>query len=163
MARKTTPTRKRSAAANPPGAAGPITADASLATAGQNAAYFKKLLTGMTHGDDSVRELDYKGHHVVVKTTYDVTIDGKPFHAGLGVTNEGDVHYHGMPNVAFASALDLVKAVIDTFPDEFGKGKGGGGVDHGDHGHGDHDHGPMMPRRGTRKKHPTRATARRRR
>ena len=87
-ARKTTPARKRSAAANPPGAAGPITADASLATAGQNAAYFKKLLMGMTHGDDSVRELDYKGHHVVVKTTYDVTIDGKPFHAGLGGTND---------------------------------------------------------------------------
>ena len=143
--------------------AGPISADASLATAQQNAAYFKKLLTGMTHGHDSVREIDYKGHHVVVKTTYDVTIDGKPFQADLGVTNGGDVHYHGMPNVAFASALDLVKAVIDTFPNEFGKGKGGGGVDPGDHGHGGHNHGPMMARRRTQKKRVARATARRRR
>ena len=163
MARKTAPTRRRSAAAAGTGSTDPITADASLATAQKNAAYFKKLLTGMTHGDNSVRELDYKGHHVVVKTTYDVTIDGKPFHAGLGVTNEGDVHYHGMPNVAFASALDLVKAVIDTFPGEFGKGGGGGGVDNGDHGQGNHDHGPMMARRGTRKKRAMRAPARRHR
>ena len=163
MARKTAPTRRRTAAALDTSSTGPISADASLATAQQNAAYFKKLLTGMAHGHDSVREIDYKGHHVVVKTTYDVTIDGKPFQADLGVTNGGDVHYHGMPNVAFASALDLVKAVIDTFPTEFGKGKGGGGVDHGDHDHGDHDHGPMMARRGTQKKRVARATARRRR
>jgi len=168
MARKTAPTRRRSAAALDTSSTGPISADASLATAQQNAAYFKKLLTGMTHGHDSVREIDYKGHHVVVKTTYDVTIDGKPFQADLGVTNGGDVHYHGMPNVAFASALDLVKAVIDTFPNEFGKGKGGGGADdgghgHGEHGHDDHNHGPMMARRGTRKKRVARATARRRR
>ena len=167
MARKTAPTRTRSAAT----ADGPITADASLATAQQNAAYFKKLLTGMTHGDDSVREIDYKGHHVVVKTTYEVTIDGKPFHAGLGVTNEGDVHYHGMPNVGFASAIDLVKAVIDTFPGEFGKGKGGGGGedhgghDHAGHDHGAHEHGPaVVRRRGVRKTaRVTRPAARRRR
>ena len=169
MARKTIPTRRRAAAAVDTSSAGPISADASLATAQQNAAYFKKLLTGMAHGHDSVREIDYKGHHVVVKTTYDVTIDGKPFQADLGVTNGGDVHYHGMPNVAFASALDLVKAVIDTFPNEFGKGKGGGGGDHTDHDHEDHDHGahdhgPAMVRRVPGKtRRLTRTTTRRRR
>jgi hypothetical protein len=44
----------------------------------------------------------------------------------LGVTNAGMVHYHGMPAAGFASALDLVKSVIDTFPDEFAAGSAGG-------------------------------------
>jgi hypothetical protein len=100
---------------------GPITADASAAQAKKNAPYFKKLFTGMrmTGGMGSVREADYKGHHITVTTMYRVKIDGKPFNAVLGVSNSGMVHYHGMPNAGFASAIDLVKSVIDTFPDEF--------------------------------------------
>ena len=131
---------------------GEITADASLAQARKNAAYFKQLLTDMhAHGGmGEVREADHKGHHIVIETAYTITVDGKPFDAGLGVTNDGSVHYHGMPNVGFDSAIDLMKAVIDTFPDEFagggghgGHGDSGGGHDHGEHEHGggEHEHG----------------------
>ena len=104
-----------------PTSPGPITADASAAQARKNAPYFKKLLAGMhmTGGMGSVREADYKGHHITVTTMYRVKIDGKPFNAILGVSNSGLVHYHGMPNAGFASAIDLLKSVIDTFPDEF--------------------------------------------
>jgi hypothetical protein len=100
---------------------GRITADASAAQAKKNGPYFRKLLAGMrmTGGMGSVREADYKGHHITVTTVYRVKIDGKPFNAILGVSNSGLVHYHGMPNAGFASAIDLVKSVIDTFPDEF--------------------------------------------
>lgn len=116
---------------------GEITADASLQQAEKSAEYFRSLLTAHVHdGTDSVREADYKGHHIVITTTYQITIDGKPFTAGLGVSNDGSVHYHGMPNVGFDSAVDLVKAVIDSFSGEFGDE----GDHDGDHGHDDHDH-----------------------
>ena len=156
MARKKVSRRRPARAAAP--STGQITADASLAQAQKTAAYFKKLLTDSPmHGaEDSVRNADYKGHHIVVRTTYRVTIDGQLFHGALGVTNGGDVHYHGMPNIGFASAIDLVKAVIDTFPDEFEEGSGG---------HGHHDHGAksvrgMSKKKTTRKKARTRAVTR---
>lgn len=158
MARKKVSRRRPARAAAP--STGQITADASLAQARKTAAYFKKLLTDRPmHGaKDSVREADYKGHHIVVRTTYQVTIDGQPFHGALGVTNGGEVHYHGMPNVGFASAIDLVKAVINTFPDEFEAGAGG---------HEHHDHGAMsmrgMSKKTTTRKRPGRAVTRARR
>jgi hypothetical protein len=161
-----------------------ITADASLAQAKKSAPYFKKLLTGMhTHmhmgsGMDSVREAEHRGHQIRVETTYKITIDGKPFDAALGVTNGGSVHYHGMPNVGFASALDLVKAVIDAFPDEFAKGAAhtdhgdqshdphhgdGGDADHDQHHHDEHHHGMTMPMGGVKPKARKRPALKRRR
>lgn len=134
-----------------------ITADASLSQAKKNAPYFKKLLTGtrmhMHSGMGSVREADHNGHHIVVQTIYKVTIDGKPFKGALGVTNGGMVHNHGMPNVGFASAVDLVKAVIDTFPDEFAKSSSGG--------HEGHDGTTTMPMGGMKMKTKKRPAAKR--
>ncbi len=129
-----------------------ITADASAAQAKKSAPYFKKLLTGMHMGaaTSSLREADYKGHHITIKTTYQITIDGKLFKGALGVSNTGTVHYHGMPNTAFASALDLIKAVIDVFPDEFGKGSSGGG----------HMPGMVMKMSGSRKRAVKKSAAR---
>jgi hypothetical protein len=103
---------------------GEITADAGLAQAETSAAYFKELLKGgmpMGPGMGSMREIDYKGHHVTIATTYKIKIDGKPFKGELSVSNAGSVHYHGIPNVAFDSAVQLVQTVIDTFPQEFDK------------------------------------------
>ena len=149
--------RKRASGATPRRPArsktGEITADASLEQAQKSAEYFKKLLTDMhAHGGtDSVRQADYKGHHVVITTTYEITIDGKPFTAALGVANDGRVHYHGMPNVGFDSAIDLMKAVIDTFSGDFGGGDHGD--DHGGHQNGGtHDHGMVTARPRSRKK-----------
>lgn len=68
------------------------------------------------------READYKGHHIVVRTTYEVEVDGKRLMGHIGVTDSGQVHYHPVPNVGFASALDLVRKIIDVFPDEFAPG-----------------------------------------
>jgi hypothetical protein len=111
---------------------GEITSDAGLAQAKKNSEYFKKLLQGthmgMGGGMGSVREVDYKGHHITIQTTYRIKIDGKTFNGELSVSNAGSVHYHGMPNTGFASAVDLVKAVVDTFSDEFAAGSKGTGM-----------------------------------
>jgi hypothetical protein len=75
---------------------------------------------------ESVREDDYRGHHIVVRTRYRIEVDGRPVTGHLGVTNDGRVHYHAVPNLSFTSAVDLVRRLIDAFPDDF-EGEGGSG------------------------------------
>jgi hypothetical protein len=71
------------------------------------------------HASASIREAEYNGHRIVVKTSYQIEVDGKPVSGHLAVTNDGQVHYHPIPNLSFASAVDLVKQLIDVFPDDF--------------------------------------------
>ena len=109
-----------------------IQADVSLRQARKSGAHFKRLLAGgHNHVDGpSIREAHHKGHHIVIATTYEVRIDGKVFAGKLSVANSGEVHYHAIPTLGFASAVDMVKCVIDVFPDDFAGGSGGGGGSH---------------------------------
>lgn len=97
-----------------------ITADSSLAQARRTNAYFKSLLDH-PHGHHgvSVREDCYKGHRIVIRTTYEIEIDGQPFAGNLDVSNSGTVQYHGIPNVSAPSAVELIRSVIDSFPEDF--------------------------------------------
>ena len=92
------------------------------------------------HGESmgSVREASYRGHRIVIRTTYQIEVDGRPIQGHMGVTNDGQVYYHGVPNVGFASAVDLVKQLIDTFPDDFDGSPDG--HSHGTDGARDHSH-----------------------
>jgi len=83
----------------------------------------------------SVRVEEYKGHHISITTTYDITIDGKPASAHIGVSNRGMTHTHGLPAYEFASVVDLVKAVIDNFPNEFLSSQPGDDMHGGPGGH----------------------------
>jgi hypothetical protein len=80
------------------------------------------------HGTtESLRTAEHRGHKIVVKTRYDITIDGRRVTGHMGVSNDGHVHYHPIPNLSFASALDMVKAIIDVFPQRFeSKARGAG-------------------------------------
>ena len=84
----------------------------------QHAAAVKKSQRPM-HMSESVREADYKGHHIVIRTTYDIRVDGIRVTGHMGVTDDGQVHYHPVPNLSFASAVDMVKRLVDVFPDDF--------------------------------------------
>jgi hypothetical protein len=120
-----------------PRSSDPVLADASLTQARKNSMLFRQLMRGghVAHQPgDSIREADHKGHHIVIRTKYEVSIDGKLFRGNLSVANSGNVHYHAIPNVGFASAIDLVKCVIDVFPDEFPARPANGSSPHGDHG-----------------------------
>ncbi len=66
-----------------------------------------------------VREETYRGHEIVVRTRYSIEVDGRPVTGHMGVTNDGQVHYHPLPNYSFASAIDLVKRLIEAFPEDF--------------------------------------------
>jgi hypothetical protein len=95
-------------------------------TAKSIASYVKKRarqvknIQKVRHGDMSnVREAEYAGHRIVVRTSYEIEVDGRMVMGHLGVTNDGKVHYHPIPNLSFASAIDMAKKLIDIFPDDF--------------------------------------------
>ncbi len=64
--------------------------------------------------------MTYKGHHIVVRTTYSIEVDGNAITGHVGVTNDGQVHYHAIPNISFASAVEMAEKLVDAFPDDFG-------------------------------------------
>jgi hypothetical protein len=67
-----------------------------------------------THGHgDGVRRFTHRGHEVEIVTRYAVTIDGEPWDQHLEVLNDGSVSYHGLPQYAIPSAVDLIRKVID--------------------------------------------------
>ena len=93
----------------------------------KNAEKVKKVQT-QTHKDvESVREAEYQGHRIVVRTRYEIEVDGKRVTGHVGVTNDGNVHYHAVPNLSFPSAVEMVEKLIDIFPEDFDK-KGRGGT-----------------------------------
>jgi len=90
----------------------------------------------------SVRTATHNGHHILIRTRYEIEVDGKAFQPHVVVDNAGRVHYHGLPTRDFASMVALVKKAIDVFPDDFNTTEPDDG--HHDHG-GGHEHGPASP------------------
>lgn len=86
----------------------------------KHASSMKAMMRGKG-GQDITREDDYKGHHIVIRTRYDITVDGQAVTGHMMLTNMGQVQYHGLPNYSFDSAVGLVRALIDNFPEDFEK------------------------------------------
>jgi hypothetical protein len=81
---------------------------------------------GMDMGSaETVREDEYRGHQIVIRTSYEIEVDGRPLMGHLGVTNDGRVHNHAIPNLSFPSAVAMVRKLIDAFPDDFPAGADG--------------------------------------
>ena len=88
------------------------------------------------HDTTAVREFAHGGHVVTIITTYRVEVDGHPIQAHLSVDEDGRVFTHATPFVTYASAVDLMKAVIDAYQDAFsGVNEPGRHPEH-THGHG---------------------------
>ncbi len=90
------------------------------------------------HDAGSVREVTYKGHEIRIVTHYEITLDGRPITGHMLVSNGGTVHYHAIPNQEFASAVDVVKRIVDLSPPGPHTPKPNG--DHGGHTHGEEGH-----------------------
>lgn len=91
------------------------------------------------HDAVSVRTAVHDGHEIVIRTTYEILVDGEPFDPHIVIDNGGRVHYHGLPTRDFASLVDLVAKAIDAFPDDFAHGAYEPGDDPGGHDGDDHD------------------------
>jgi hypothetical protein len=70
-----------------------------------------------SHGMISVRTSEHNGHKIVIETEYRIKIDGKSVALPLMVGDDGEVHCHSLPNYQFSSAIDLVKMIIDVYPE----------------------------------------------
>jgi len=66
------------------------------------------------HGGPSVRSFQHRGHRVEIVTRYEVTIDGEQWDQHIEVLDDGNVVYHGLPQYLVPSAVDMVRAVIDS-------------------------------------------------
>lgn len=75
--------------------------------------------TGGHSGHHSARKAHYKGFEIEVETHYKFSIDGKPLEVHAHVLDSGHVHSPSLPNYGWASALDFVRQLIDSFPDDF--------------------------------------------
>lgn len=64
-------------------------------------------------GSTTERRVIYKGHDIRVTTTYQISVDGDEVTGHVLVNNQGSMHYHAIPNEEFASAIDLVKRIVD--------------------------------------------------
>lgn len=107
---------------------------------------------------ESVREDEFKGHHIVVRTTYSLEVDGRVLEVPLMVDNDGNVRCHSLPNYQFVSAIDLVHQLIDTYPDEFKKDSppapGAGSSPSTGRGHGPESAHGSPPKRSEKKRSP---------
>lgn len=64
-----------------------------------------------------VRRFAHRGHNVEIVTRYTVTIDGDQWDQHVEVLQDGSVTYHGLPQYALPSAVDLIRKVIDDEED----------------------------------------------
>jgi len=85
----------------------------------KNAVSVKQLRKHSHQKTETIRNAEHHGHHILVRTHYEIEVDGQMLMGHMGVTNDGHVHYHPLPNLSFTSAIDLVRQLIDTFPDDF--------------------------------------------
>jgi len=71
------------------------------------------------HGESvTVRTATHRGHAIRIETRYRVTVDGNELTGPFEVLDNGAVHYHGLPQYALPSAVELVKRIIDYFGTE---------------------------------------------
>jgi hypothetical protein len=90
---------------------------------------------------ETVREDEYAGHSIVVRTTYHIEVDGRTLQTPLTLGNDGQLHCHALPNYQFTSAIDLVKSLIENFPEDFPQEPASGEPAGGQSGHGEQGHG----------------------
>jgi hypothetical protein len=90
----------------------------------RNAAAFRQAAHDHGEPQANVREASYRGHRITLHTTYRIEVDGRPLPIPVHVGNNGQIHYHGLPNFVFSSMIDLVERVIDAFPSDFDSSDG---------------------------------------
>ncbi|WP_427135249.1 hypothetical protein [Pseudarthrobacter sp. S9] len=44
-----------------------------------------------------VREDDFREHHIVITTRYEITVDDQPLGVHIGLSNDGSAHCHALP------------------------------------------------------------------
>ena len=66
-----------------------------------------------------IRKTEFNGHHIWIKTSYEITVDGVPFQGHAVLDGEGRLCSHACPYENFDSMLSLMKHLIDLYPESF--------------------------------------------
>ena len=63
------------------------------------------------HADSatSIRKTVHCGKQIEVHTTYKILVDGEAIREHVVALEDGTVHYHGLPNYSFLSAVELAR------------------------------------------------------
>ncbi len=67
----------------------------------------------------SLRSTEHAGHKIEIRTTYEITIDGKPYKGHVSVNDDGHLHCHAIPYETYGSAVEFIRTLIDLYPDTF--------------------------------------------
>lgn len=67
----------------------------------------------------SVRTAEHKGRTIVIRTTYEIEVDGLAYHGHAQVDEDGRIHCHAIPYDTHPSAVAFVKQLIDLYPESF--------------------------------------------
>lgn len=70
------------------------------------------------HDHVSVRRVEHAGHSLEIHTSYRIFIDGQEFPDPIHVSDDGTVHYHGLPQYSAPSAVDLLKVITDRLVED---------------------------------------------
>jgi hypothetical protein len=73
------------------------------------------------HHHEVVRVDMYDGHRIEIRSTYTIEVDGVAVTAQMHVDNDGNVVCHAIPVYRSASMIDVVRRLIEVFPDDFPK------------------------------------------
>jgi len=79
----------------------------------------------------TVRTAVENGHTITIRTAYTIEVDGQPFHGHLYVEEDGSLRCHATPYFRYASAIELMKNVVSSYPESFSQNHGTGHATHG--------------------------------
>ena len=84
-----------------------------------------------SHGLTSRREFEHKGHTIVIEAEYRITVDGVERNAMITVGPDGKATTHAIPYKVYGSLVDLMKDLVDLYPDDFAESDPDAGGHHG--------------------------------
>ena len=74
---------------------------------------------GGHQGHGSVRTASHNGFEIEIETSYEFRVNGKPLPIHAHVLDNGYIHSPALPNYGWQSAVDFVRQLIDSFPEDF--------------------------------------------
>mgnify|MGYP001795039389 CR=1 FL=1 len=67
----------------------------------------------------TLRKINHLSNAIEIETTYKITINGVKYNTHIMLGNDGALTTHAIPYRTFESMTDLIKALIELYPDEF--------------------------------------------
>lgn len=64
---------------------------------------------------EKVEEFEHEGHKVVVRTRYEIEIDGEPVKTHVSIRSDGRFFSHALPYFTFSSPRQMAEALAEYY------------------------------------------------